>query len=549
MIEFPETKSVSPVKIPDRMEGDLTILPEVFSVSQLDYAEPALAYIGNTLFVCSDAKMGRGIFYRDGANWQEVQNVPLGWVREVHACGDQIVALCHARGEEEGYLYKIDPTRKAFEKIESVEARRFRRGEVMRTDGYSVGVKSNNGEMTCVAPDGSFVDSGRTEGGCIHLSLQDGGLTLPKGVIVTDLCFNPSSTLFLITIRGGMKYLTFCVNRKGEPVGDRLKIHVSGKSQWLDDKTVLLLQENWPSRIPVSWTVTSNKIVRLIYNAEPGFASSLAVSKASIAFCWETAEQPRCIVEFPRCEPPPLQLIESSSRWGKTRTTIVKGPVGPIPCIIYEPRAEQVGTLLYLHGGPNEATWPTFSPLSLALAERGWKVISPNVRGSALTEPLIAPGMTNSYGDADLKDTICVAEHFFHENTVFMGMSYGGYLGARTADVYKFSKGYVLLSGFFMKADIATTLNSDTLRFYKTVFASDAYEPLPKAPCFIAHGDNDLRIPLESVLRHKNQLPEGSEVVIVPGEGHGISSDEAAVTIYPKLFDWLKNIVIQAPMK
>ena len=113
------------------------------------------------------------------------------------------------------------------------------------------------------------------------------------------------------------------------------------------------------------------------------------------------------------------------------------GPAGPIRTWVYSPRAarrKRPATLIDIHGGPTGSWAPGASLDVIALTSAGYRVVRPNIRGSAGFGAAWVDGLGPRWGEVDAADLLAVvdalvATGFAEEGRIgVMGLSYGGFL-------------------------------------------------------------------------------------------------------------------------
>ena len=113
------------------------------------------------------------------------------------------------------------------------------------------------------------------------------------------------------------------------------------------------------------------------------------------------------------------------------------GPAGAIHAWLASPRgagARALPTVLHLHGGPTGAWAPGGTLDAMALTAAGYRVLMPNIRGSATFGHEWAAAVSGGWGDADAADALaavdCLVERGLADpdRLAVMGLSYGGFL-------------------------------------------------------------------------------------------------------------------------
>jgi dipeptidyl aminopeptidase/acylaminoacyl peptidase len=113
------------------------------------------------------------------------------------------------------------------------------------------------------------------------------------------------------------------------------------------------------------------------------------------------------------------------------------GPAGPIHAWLASPRGagrRRLPTILHLHGGPTGSWAPGGTLDEMALCARGYRVLMPNIRGSATYGGPWVRGLSASWGDTDAADAIAAIDGVVKlgladpKQLGVMGLSYGGFL-------------------------------------------------------------------------------------------------------------------------
>lgn len=113
------------------------------------------------------------------------------------------------------------------------------------------------------------------------------------------------------------------------------------------------------------------------------------------------------------------------------------GPAGPIHAWLASPAGagrRRLPTVLHVHGGPTGAWGPGGTMDGLALCAAGYRVLMPNIRGSATFGSEWVRGLSASWGDADAEDAMAAVDALVArgladpDRLAVMGLSYGGFL-------------------------------------------------------------------------------------------------------------------------
>ncbi len=241
-----------------------------------------------------------------------------------------------------------------------------------------------------------------------------------------------------------------------------------------------------------------------------------------------------------------------------------------IPAYLYRPVGSttdgQSPAVVYIHGGPESQSRPAFDPTLQYLAHRGYVVLVPNVRGST------GYGTTYSHLDdvdrrmdavADAKagaDWLAKQGHARRERIAAMGGSYGGFMvlaslatypevWAAGVDLYGVANFVTFFENThpFRRKHRAAEYGS--LEHHRDVL--ERISPVNHlhrvtAPLFVAHGANDIRVPIEeteqvvAALRSRG-IPV--DFMRLPDEGHGIVRLENKLKVYPAIAAFLDRYV------
>ncbi len=113
------------------------------------------------------------------------------------------------------------------------------------------------------------------------------------------------------------------------------------------------------------------------------------------------------------------------------------GPAGPIHAWLASPEGagrRRLPTILHVHGGPTGAWGPGGTLDAMALCAAGYRVVMPNIRGSATFGGPWVRGLSASWGKADAEDALATVDALVArglgdpKRLGVMGLSYGGFL-------------------------------------------------------------------------------------------------------------------------
>ncbi len=135
-----------------------------------------------------------------------------------------------------------------------------------------------------------------------------------------------------------------------------------------------------------------------------------------------TREGSAWLARFPR--------VELAEMW-------LDGPGGPIHAWVASPpgaERKRLPTVLHIHGGPTGAWGPGGTIDEIALCAAGYRVLMPNIRGSATYGAEWVGGLSTRWGDVDAADALAAVDGLVArgladpERLAVMGLSYGGFL-------------------------------------------------------------------------------------------------------------------------
>ncbi len=137
------------------------------------------------------------------------------------------------------------------------------------------------------------------------------------------------------------------------------------------------------------------------------------------------------------------QVTREGSAWLRRFADIeldeltLEGPAGPIQAWLASPRGagrRRLPTILHVHGGPTGAWAPGGTLDEMALCAAGYRVLMPNIRGSATFGGPWVRALSASWGGADAVDALAAVDALVARGLAdpkrigVMGLSYGGFL-------------------------------------------------------------------------------------------------------------------------
>ncbi|GAB5545580.1 MAG: hypothetical protein SangKO_053400 [Sandaracinaceae bacterium] len=244
----------------------------------------------------------------------------------------------------------------------------------------------------------------------------------------------------------------------------------------------------------------------------------------------------------------------------------------PIPTIVVTPPGEGPHpVLLWIHGGPEEQTRPSYDPIIQYLVnELSVAVVAPNVRGSRGYGRRYL-GLDDGTRRADaIRDVGAVLEWVasdgrFDETRVGIhGASYGGYVVLASlaafpsrlacgSDVVGISRFVSFLENTrpYRRALRRREYGDETdpeVRSYLEAVSPTTRAADITSPLLVAHGANDPRVPVQEALQVVDAVrANGTEVwlMVAPQEGHGFARRANRDTFHAVLEAFLRRHLIE----
>jgi dipeptidyl aminopeptidase/acylaminoacyl peptidase len=222
-----------------------------------------------------------------------------------------------------------------------------------------------------------------------------------------------------------------------------------------------------------------------------------------------------------------------------------------IPVHVFIPNATSATrprpALVLIHGGPDEHVDPVYTPTVQFLANRGFIVVVPNVRGSTGFGMRYAVLDHGDWGGAHVRDTVAVAEFirrldFVAGADLFVaGESFGGF--SVMSLITQYPTVFRAAADFFGFTELATFVDSwppyqqrrvlDDLGFDPRVDGARnrARSPLYQVdririPVQVHQGANDPRVPRaqsDRIVERMRERGRGVEYFVYADEGHGFA--------------------------
>ena len=228
------------------------------------------------------------------------------------------------------------------------------------------------------------------------------------------------------------------------------------------------------------------------------------------------------------------------------------------------PRGEgPFATILHVHGGPIWAFQdlpPSESPL--ALIEHGYAIFEPNVRGSTGRGREFAALVVGDMGGGDVGDMLSGLDHLVSEGLAdperigIYGISYGGFMASWLPTLDPRFRAAVAMSPVtnWYSERFGSNLGAwvgDFLDGEPRPSGGQYYERSPvlfahrdRTPTLLTAGLHDRATPPDQAIEFHNALIEqgvASDVVVYPGEGHGVDSFPALIDCTTRVLAWFQR--------
>ena len=248
-----------------------------------------------------------------------------------------------------------------------------------------------------------------------------------------------------------------------------------------------------------------------------------------------------------------------------------------IHALLYKPKGvtkeEKLPAIIMPHGGPTSHYMRMFNTEAQVLADHGYVLLQPNVRGSTGYGVKFRDACIKDWGGKDLEDIVGAVNFLKTLDYVdptrigITGGSYGGYMTyiAMTkapeywkagcaymgiTDILKLyednSKTYPFLN-YYLDQQMGKPNNEQTLALWKDRSAINFAHNL-KGKLLIIHGENDPRCPLNQAELFKNKLiqygkkeHEDFEYIILKSQGHGSLDIQQRIEYINHLLDFFSK--------
>lgn len=241
---------------------------------------------------------------------------------------------------------------------------------------------------------------------------------------------------------GAPRNLTASLDR---PVGDwawsdLLQAEEAVAPAWIDAGSLAVIVGDRGRGIPYRLTL-DGKASPLVEGAARIGAAGIATAGGRVAV--SAAVDGRAGEVWALGEGAPRQVTREGSAWQRRFPAVeiaeleLPGPAGPIQAWLASPAGagrRRLPTVLHLHGGPTGAWGPGGTLDAMTLCGAGYRVLMPNIRGSATFGPGWVKALSASWGTADAEDALAAVDGLIGRGLAdparigVMGLSYGGFL-------------------------------------------------------------------------------------------------------------------------
>ncbi|GAC1511971.1 MAG: S9 family peptidase [Candidatus Dormibacteraceae bacterium] len=245
-----------------------------------------------------------------------------------------------------------------------------------------------------------------------------------------------------------------------------------------------------------------------------------------------------------------------------------------IPAILYTPQdiapGERLPALVHVHGGPTGQWFRGFDPFAQFLADRGFVVLEPNIRGSTGYGVEFRDAAIRDWGGADLEDVAAGAEYLKTfpyvdpARLVVFGGSYGGFMAfiaaTKKPELWRAAVAWVGISDlhamwdeskehfrYFLKEQMG---DPETDRALWRDRSAIEFADRLTAKLLMVHGANDPRCPVSQSRLFRDKLVSLGKVqgrdfdyVEFDDQGHGSADIDHKVQTFRILADYLDRVL------
>ena len=244
----------------------------------------------------------------------------------------------------------------------------------------------------------------------------------------------------------------------------------------------------------------------------------------------------------------------------------------PMPALLYLPYAEatrgeqRLPAVVYVHGGPASQHFRWWDPVPQILANNGYAVLAPNIRGSTGYGQDFEQANRRDWGGKDLEDVARAAQWLSDEGIAderrigIYGGSYGGFMTVLALGKVpdRFAAG-VSVNGVVSWATMAERSRGDLREYLHREMGdlkADAgrlrdTSPLThvgsiRAPLLILQGANDPRVPAseaEQLVAALRAADKTFSYHVYEGEGHGFRRPQTRIDAVTRTLEWFEDFL------
>jgi dipeptidyl aminopeptidase/acylaminoacyl peptidase len=298
-----------------------------------------------------------------------------------------------------------------------------------------------------------------------------------------------------------------------------------------------------------------------IFNPASAILVAERMSKPPELWQWDGRPALNCVSDFnahfDAFELQQPEMIRYKSFDGTQIEAALLRPVGVPP-------GTQARAVILVHGGPTAAWSDSFDRVSRwgqLLAQAGYAVLLPNIRGSTGYGHEFIESNRGDWGGRDFKDVLAGADYLTShgladpERLGIAGWSYGGYMAEWAITQTQRFKAAVAGAGM---GDLAVEFGTEDHPAYDEWFYGLPYEkpegfrkssPLTyvrnaRAPILILQGETDTVDPIgqsQMLYRALKRYGVVSDLVIYPREGHRIREAEHQKDVLTRVVKWFDD--------
>jgi len=229
--------------------------------------------------------------------------------------------------------------------------------------------------------------------------------------------------------------------------------------------------------------------------------------------------------------------------------------------------------IFLIHGGPHEHIDPLYDSVIQFLANRGFIVVAPNVRGSTGFGKNYAALDDNDWGGGHIRDIVEIAaavrsmDIVDDDNLFIFGMSFGGF--SVMSLITQYPDTFRAAVDFFGFTELATFVRSWPRYLQRNLFVELGFDPRRnrarnralsplyhieriRIPLQIHQGANDSRVPRvqsDRLVQSMHDMGRTVEYFVYPDEGHGFTRFENERASYRRLVAFFRRYLTQAGQK